>query len=76
MFEFVSQHAFGAALLLAALTILASGCAARYTVHPGALNKTDSAAYDALLVAETCLKLDPYNQQVQGIVTSLRSMTR
>jgi hypothetical protein len=55
MFDFVTQHAFGAALLLAALLILASGCAARYTVHPGALNKTDSAAYDALLIAETAI---------------------
>jgi len=28
---------------------------------------------DALLVAETCLKLDPYNAQVKGLVANLRS---
>ena len=31
---------------------------------------------DALLVAETCLKLDPYNQQVLGLVRGLRGATR
>jgi hypothetical protein len=30
-------------------------CAARYTVHPGALNRTDSVVYDALLIAETTI---------------------
>jgi hypothetical protein len=30
-------------------------CSAHYTVHPGALNTTDSAAYDALLIAETTI---------------------
>jgi hypothetical protein len=28
---------------------------------------------DALLVAETCYKLDPYNGQVKDLVTHLRS---
>ncbi len=55
MFEFVTQHTLGTALLLAVLVTLASACAVRYTVHPGALNKTDSAAYDALLIAETAI---------------------
>jgi hypothetical protein len=32
-----------------------SACAAHYTIHPGALNKTDSAAYDALLIAEAAI---------------------
>src|SRR2546425_9753250 len=54
MLEFVTQHQFGVVLLLA-LLLLASACAVRYTVHPGALNKTDSAAYDALLIAETAI---------------------
>jgi hypothetical protein len=40
-------------LLIVALLLL--GCAARYAVHPGALNKGDSAAYDALLVAESMI---------------------
>ena len=42
-------------LLVALLLAATSACAARYTVHPGALNKTDSAAYDMLLVAETAI---------------------
>ena len=42
-------------LLLVALLAAASACAARYTIHPGALNKTDSGAYDILLVAETAI---------------------
>ncbi len=32
-----------------------SSCVARYTLHPGALNKTDSGAYDVLLVAESTI---------------------
>jgi len=42
-------------LLVALLAAATSACAARYTIHPGALNKTDSAAYDILLVAETAI---------------------
>src|SRR5437867_10554412 len=40
-------------LLVALLAAATAACAARYTIHPGALNKTDSAAYDTLLVAAT-----------------------
>ena len=32
-----------------------SGCVARYPVHPGALDKTDSAAYDVLLIAQSTI---------------------
>jgi len=32
-----------------------SSCGARYTVHPGALDKTDSAAYDVLLIAQSTI---------------------
>src|SRR5437762_10587828 len=32
-----------------------SSCVARYTVHPGALDKTDSAAYDVLLIAQSTI---------------------
>jgi len=53
MFEYVTQHPFGAILLLA-LLLSASACV-HYTVHTGALNKTDSAAYDALLIAESAI---------------------
>jgi len=31
---------------------------------------------DALLIAETCLKLDPYNGQVAGLVQNLRSVSK
>jgi len=30
-------------------------CAARYTMHPGAVTRTDSMAYDALLVAQAII---------------------
>src|SRR5262245_58414791 len=40
-------------LLMAPLLFSSTACAAfLYTVHPGALNKTDSMAYDTLLVAK------------------------
>src|SRR5207247_4448558 len=51
----------GAALVLVLtipLLLSASACAARYTIHPGALNRTDSAAYDALLIAYEALYRD------------------
>ena len=32
-----------------------SGCVARYTVHPGGLDKRDSAAYDVLLIAQSTI---------------------
>jgi len=40
------------------VTLLAGsvfGCSMPYTMHPGALNTTDSAAYDALLIAKTAI---------------------
>src|SRR2546426_2872122 len=42
-------------LVVALLSAGTAACAARYTVHPGALNKTDSAAYDVLLIAEATI---------------------
>jgi hypothetical protein len=42
-------------LLLAPLVFPAAACAAHYTVHPGALNVTDSAAYDTLLIAQAAI---------------------
>ena len=54
MFQFVTQHQFGILLVLA-LVIALSACAMKYTVHSGALNQTDSMAYDALLIAETTI---------------------
>src|SRR6266704_744783 len=32
------------------LMLATSACAARYTIHPGALSTTDSAAYDTMLI--------------------------
>jgi hypothetical protein len=45
-----------AALALAIMLCLSpSGCAVHYPVHPGALNTTDSAAYDTLRIAESLI---------------------
>jgi hypothetical protein len=41
--------------LIVPLLFSASACAAHYSIHPGALNPTDSAAYDALLIAESII---------------------
>jgi hypothetical protein len=54
MYPFILQHEFGIAVVLVVL-VLASGCAARLTVHPGAFNRVDSAAYDSLLIAEAAI---------------------
>jgi hypothetical protein len=42
-------------LLLAPLVFPATACAAHYTIHPGAVNVTDSAAYDTLLIAQAAI---------------------
>jgi hypothetical protein len=39
-------------VLTFALLLPLQGCAAHYTVHPGSLSSDDSAAYDALLIAQ------------------------
>jgi hypothetical protein len=44
-----------AVLVIVPLALATQACAMRYTVHPGALNKTDSAVYDTLLVAQTTI---------------------
>ena len=41
--------------LLMAVLLSASGCAAHYAVHPGAVNTADSAAYDTLLIAQATI---------------------
>jgi hypothetical protein len=43
-------------VLMLSLLFSTSACAAHYTIHPGALNITDSAAYDTLFVAETVIE--------------------
>jgi hypothetical protein len=42
-------------LLMIPVLLSTSACAAHYRAHPGALNKTDSVAYDVLLVAEAAI---------------------
>ena len=42
-------------LFVIPVLLATSACAARYTIHPGSLNKTDSAAYDVLLIAEKAI---------------------
>jgi hypothetical protein len=42
-------------LVLSLLALLSNGCAAR-PVHPGAVNKFDSDAYDALLVTDSVIQ--------------------
>src|SRR5215467_361007 len=46
---------FALVILTIPLLFLVSACTAHYIPHPGALNKTDSVAYDALLIAETTI---------------------
>jgi hypothetical protein len=55
MFDFITQHQCWTAGTVTLLLLSATACAARYTVHPGALNTIDSAAYDTLLIAETII---------------------
>jgi hypothetical protein len=43
-------------LLLVPLVFSTAACASHYTIHPGALNVTDSAAYDTLLVAQAAIE--------------------
>ena len=50
----MNRHKRALVLFLAA-TLTLSGCAARQ-IHPGAVNKFDSDAYDALLVTDSIIK--------------------
>ncbi|SRR6266446_3683057 len=52
MIEFILQHQLWIAV---ALVLLTAACTAQYKLHPGALNTTDSAAYDTLLIAEVAI---------------------
>jgi hypothetical protein len=54
-------------LLLAPLVFPAAACAAHYTVHPGALNVADSAAYDTLLVAEAAIDQARVENQTRAL---------
>ena len=41
------------------LLFMAPACAARYTIHPGALSTADSVGYDALLIAQAAIDWAP-----------------
>ena len=52
MIEIILRHEYWIAV---ALLLLAAACTAHYKLHPGALNTTDSTAYDTLLIAEAAI---------------------
>jgi hypothetical protein len=54
MFEFRIQHQLWS--LSFVLILLSTASCAHYKPHPGALNVTDSAAYDVLLAAEAAIE--------------------
>ena len=53
----------GLLVVVPLLMVSPTACSAHLTVHPGALNATDSAAYDALLIAQTTI--DQARQDLQ-----------
>src|SRR5712691_5906930 len=52
MIELILKHEFW---ITVALLVLAAACTAHYKLHPGAINTTESAAYDTLLIAEAAI---------------------
>ena len=54
-------------LLLVPIVFSTAACAARYRLHPGALNVTDSAAYDTLLVAEAAIDQARVENQTRAL---------
>jgi hypothetical protein len=53
--------------------LLLVSCTAHYSIHPGALNKTDSVAYDALLVAESAIDQARLNIQAGQLNADAKS---
>lgn len=54
-------------LLLPILLAMPACAVAHYTVHPGALNQTDSVAYDTLLIAKTSIDRARADNQVNPL---------
>jgi hypothetical protein len=54
-------------LLLAPLVFPAAACTAHYTIHPGAVNVADSAAYDTLLIAEAAIDQARIENQTRAL---------
>jgi hypothetical protein len=61
-----------AALLLVLPLAMSAQACSRYVVHPGSLNKTDSAAYDTLLVAESMINQARADYQSQQLPDQTR----
>ena len=59
-------------LLMIPLVFSASACAGHYTVHPGAFNEADSAAYDALRIAEATIDQVRLDYQAQELPASTK----
>ena len=55
MFDLLTSHQFRVPLLILILMTPQACVAAHYSIHPGSLNRTDSMAYDSLLVAEAII---------------------
>ena len=60
-------------LLLAPIVFSTTACAAHYRIHPGAVNATDSAAYDALLIAEAEISKARMDYQAGQITSDARN---
>ena len=54
-------------LLLLPIVLSTTACAAHYAIHPGALNTTDSAAYDTLLIAKAAIDQAKADNQTQPL---------
>ena len=51
------SHKSKFAIFILILTLfLSAACTTHYSIHPGSVSKTDSAAYDALLVAQATIE--------------------
>jgi hypothetical protein len=59
-------------LLLMPLLFTTTACAAHYTVHPGAVNQTDSLVYDTLLIAETAIDQARSDYQAGQLPASMK----
>jgi hypothetical protein len=71
-----------AVVLLAPLLLTTPACALHYTVHPGALNTADSAAYDLLRIAQDVIdqarmdQLSPGGKDALGALISSYNVAR
>ena len=59
-------------LLVPVMSVTNACAASRYTVHPGALSATDSAAYDTLLIAETAIDQARVDEQAGRIPAGMK----